>query len=125
MIHTTSGGAMEADIRIIVAVPTGVVAFGVASGEAAPLPPNKPTTDEIGACPPIEVAQERRSGQHNIPCDERWGRRHSDKSFPAGSTNPYRETGSLLEPGDQDGAQPALGLDWRGQWRSGSSVLER
>ena len=32
---------------------TGVAAFAVVSGEAAPLLPNKPTTDEIGACPPI------------------------------------------------------------------------
>ena len=126
MIHTASGGATEADIRIIVAALTGVVAFAVAAGEAAPLPPNKPTTDEIGACPPIEkVAQERGSGRHNVPCDERWNRRQVDKSFPAGSNSRDRETGWLLAPGDQDGAQPALGLDWRGPWRSGASVLER
>jgi hypothetical protein len=71
VIYTASGGATEADIRIIVAALTAVVACAV----AAPLPPNKPTTD--GACTPIEkVAQERRSGRHNVLCKERWGRRH-------------------------------------------------
>jgi hypothetical protein len=75
VIYTASGGATEADIRIIVAALTAVVAFAVASGEAAPRPPTKPTRD--GACRPIEkVAQERRSGRHNVLCKERWGRRH-------------------------------------------------
>jgi hypothetical protein len=126
MIHTASGGAMEADIRIIVAAFIGFVVFAAVLAEAAPVPPVKGTAGEPGACPPVEkVAEDRGSGQHNVPCDERWGRRHLDKSLPAGSYNPYRETGWLLEPGDRGGAQPALGLDWRGRWRSGASVLER
>jgi hypothetical protein len=105
---------MEDDIRIIVATLTGLVAFAAMSAEAAPLPPVKGTGGDPGVCPPIEkVAQDRGTGQHNIPCDERWGRRHSDKFFPAGSNNPYRETGWLLEPGDQDSPHQALGPDWR------------
>jgi hypothetical protein len=70
----------------------------------------KGTAGEPGACPPVEkVAQDHGFGWHNVPCDQRWGRRQSDKSFPAGSNNPYRETGWLLVPGDQDGARSALG----------------
>jgi hypothetical protein len=91
LIQTASGGATEADIRIIAAALIGFVAFAAVSAQAAPFPPNKPTADEIGACPPIEkFAQDRGSGQHNVPCDERWSRRHSDASFPTGGDNPDR-----------------------------------
>jgi len=82
---------MEAHIRIIVATLTGVLAFAALSAEAAPLAPVKGTAGGPDVCPPIEqAAQDRGTGPHNAPCDERWGRRHSDGSFTTGSDNPDR-----------------------------------
>jgi hypothetical protein len=93
-LHTASGGAMEADIRIIVAAFTGLVALATASAQAAPLLPAKGTTGELGVCPPIEkVAQKRGSGPHNVPCNDRWGHCHADNCSSVGSDNPYRNTG--------------------------------
>ena len=89
MMQTASGGAMEAEIRIIVATFTGLAALAAVSAQAAPFPPAKTFADEVGACPPIEkLAQERGSGWHSVPCDERWGHCHSDNCFPV--DNPYR-----------------------------------
>jgi hypothetical protein len=86
--HTASGGATEADIRIIAATFTGFVVFAAVSAQAAPV---LRTAGEPGGCPPIEkLAQERGSGLHSIPCDERWGHCHSDSCFPMGTDNPYR-----------------------------------
>ena len=88
---TVYGGAMETDIRIIVAALIGFVAFAAVLTEAAPLPLVTGTAGDPDVCPPIEkVAQDRGFGRHNVPCDERWGRRHSDGSFPTGSDNPDR-----------------------------------
>ena len=89
--HTASGGATEADIRIIVAMITGFVALAAVSAQGAPLPPLKRTAGQLDACPPIEkLAQERGPGWHSVPCDERWGHCHSDSCFPMGSDDPYR-----------------------------------
>ena len=139
LIHTASGGATEADIRIIAAALTGVVALAVASGEAAPLPPNKPTTDETGACPPIEnVVQDQGFGQNNVPCDERWVHFSQGRCIPISGDDPYRmaaltaqavvgsrdENRHPIEPvwsfrlgghGCGNGWHQALWLDWRGE----------
>ena len=82
---------MEADIRVIVAAFTSLVALAAVSAQAAPVLPAKRTAGQLGACPSIEkVAQDRGSGWHGVPCDERWGHCHSDNCFPMGSDNPYR-----------------------------------
>jgi hypothetical protein len=95
--HTASGGAMEADLRIIVAALTGLLALATVSAQAAPLPPAKGTAGELGACPPIEkVAQERGSGRRNVPCNDRWGHCHSDNCSSVGSDNLYRNTAWLF-----------------------------
>lgn len=88
MMQTASGGAMEAEIRIIVATFTGFVALATVSAQATPV---LRTAGEPGGCPLIEkVVQERGSGWHSVPCAERWGHCHSDKCFPMSSDNPYR-----------------------------------
>jgi hypothetical protein len=149
VIHTASGGATEADIRIIVAALTGVLAFAISSGNAAPLPPNKPTTDEIGACPLIEkVAQDHGSGRHNVPCDERWGHCSPGRCNKIGGDDPYRMAAltaqtvvgsrdenrhpigpvwpfGLGDHGCGDGWHQALWLDWRGEWWWGPCVPNR
>ena len=89
---------MEAHIRIIVATLTGVLAFAALSAEAAPLAPEKGTAGGPDVCPPIEqAAQDRGTGPHNAPCDERWGRRHSDGSFPTASDNPDLTAGDAMQ----------------------------
>jgi hypothetical protein len=81
--HTASGGATEADIRIIAATFTGLVPFAAVWAQGAPLPPIKRTGGQLDACPPIEKgAQERGSGWHSVPCDERWGHCGSENCFP-------------------------------------------
>jgi hypothetical protein len=126
VIHTASGDATKADIRIIVAALTGAVAFAGVSGKAAPLLPNGPARAEIGACSPIEkVVQERRSASTTSPAKSVGAGTTRTKSFPAAATVLTARQGGYRSPGDQDDVQPALGLVWRGQWRSGVSVLER
>jgi hypothetical protein len=149
VMHTASGGAVEADIRISVATLTCFGAFAAMSVHAAPLPPRMPTATQLGACPPIEkVAQERGSGWHPVPCDERWGHCNSDNCSPTGIGNRYRMAAAraqvtssskkeywrplgnalTFELGDQgcgDGWHQALWLDWRGEWWWGPCVPNR
>ena len=97
---------METDMRIIVATLTSFVAFAAISAQAAPLPPIMGTAGYLGTCPPIEtVAQEHGSVRHNVPCNERWGYRHSDNCFSKGSANPYR---AWLSGAGSDGGRQAL-----------------
>jgi hypothetical protein len=91
MMHSASGGAMEANIRIIVATFTSFVALAAVLAQAAPLPPAKISAAEVGACPPMEqAAHERGSVWHPVPCSERWGHCHWSTCFPMDSDNPYR-----------------------------------
>jgi hypothetical protein len=100
---------METDMRIIVATLTGFVAFAAISAQAAPLPPIMGTAGDLGTCPPIEkVAEERGSVRHNVPCNERWGYRHSDNCFSKGSANPYRDIAWLSGAGSDGGRQALL-----------------
>jgi hypothetical protein len=149
VIHTASGGATEADIRIIAAALTGVLAFAISSGEAVPLPPSKPSTDESGACLPTEkVAQGRDTGQNNVPCDEHWGHCSPGRCIPISGDDPYRMAAltaqAVVGSGDEywhpiesvwsfrlgdhgcgDGWHQALWLDWRGEWWWGPCVPKR
>jgi hypothetical protein len=78
---------MEADIRVIVAAFTSLVALAAVSAQAAPVLPAKISA----ACPPMEqAAHERGSGWHSVPCDDRWGHCHSDRCFPMDGDNLYR-----------------------------------
>ena len=121
MVHSASGGAMETDMRIIVATLTSFVAFAAISAQAAPLSPIRGTAGDLGTCQPIEtVAQEHGSVRHNVPCNERWGYRHSDNCFSKGSANPYRDTAWLSGAGADDRRQallavsgPSPRLTWR------------
>ena len=118
-------------MRIIVATLTSFVAFAAISAQAAPLPPIMGTAGYLGTCPPIEtVAQEHGSVRHNVPCNERWGYRHSDNCFSKGSANPYRDTAWLSGAGADDGRQPLLAVSGpspRLTWRAvvGFGLLNR
>jgi hypothetical protein len=91
VVHGASGGATEAEIRIIVAAFTSFVALAAVLAQAAPFPPAKTSAAAVGACPPMEqAAHERGSGWHPVPCREHWGHCHWGTCFPMGSDNPYR-----------------------------------
>ena len=146
---TVYGGAMETDIRIIVAALIGFVAFAAVLTEAAPLPLVTGTAGDPDVCPPIEkVAQDRGFGRHNVPCDERWGHCSPGRCIPISGDGPYRmaaltaqavvgsrdENRHPIEPvwsfrlGDHgcgDGWHQALRLDWQGEWWWGLCVPNR
>jgi hypothetical protein len=111
VVHAASGGAMETDMRIIVATLTSFVAFAAMSAQAAPLPPIMGAGGDPGTCPPIEkVAQEHGSVRHNVPCNERWGYRHSDNCFSRGSANPCPDTAWPSGAGAGGGRQALLAV---------------
>jgi hypothetical protein len=153
MMYIASGGrATEADIRIIAAVLAGFVAFAAVSAGTAPLPTVKRTAGDPAVCPPIEkAAQDRGTGEHDAPCDERWAHCGPGRCIPTGGDDPYRiptlaaltaqavvgsrdENRHPIEPvlsfglGDHgcgDGWHQALWLDWRGEWWWGPCVPNR